>query len=71
MPRAWMPVLSWKSKDERAPEGTSVTPHSASLPPVILLGWMMSLPNSYAESQPSVPQNLTLFGNRVVADVMS
>ena len=63
--------MSWKSKDERAPEGTSVTPHSDSLPPVILLGWMMSLPNSYAEPQPSVPQNSTLFGNRVMADVMS
>ena len=71
MPRIWMPVLSWKSKDERAPEGTSVTLHSAGFPPIILLGWMMSPQNSYAEPQPSVPQNSTLFGNRVVADIMS
>lgn len=33
-------------------------------------GWMMSPQNSYAEPQPSVPQNSTLFGNNIVADVM-
>lgn len=32
---------------------------------------MMAPQNSYAEPQPSVPQNSTLFGNNVMADVMS
>ena len=52
---------------------TSVTPRSACFPPSYfpVRGWMVSPQNYYAEPQPSAPQNETLFGNRVVADVIN